>query len=239
MAKRWVSLYNWSTGQSLVVDGVKMRYGRMRKRIKSWCRIEGVDKLGKKELIMVMLTYRGVGNWRPYHISDFIKGIKQYCGCNLKSYAWVAEVQSRGEIHYHVLLHVKKGFKIPKPDRRKLWRYGHSGVSWARSPWYLLEYTSKKYQKDFSKFPKNAKAFEVAVGKSHRKELVFLSLKRWERYIVMQEGIESLRFYRKLHAELNKWEMVGVYQDQEDAVMRLDGFGVFSAFNGCAEIGGL
>lgn len=55
---------------------------------------------------MLTLTYRDVDAFEPCHISLLIKHIRQWLlrrGYRML-YVWVAELQQRGALHYHVLI---------------------------------------------------------------------------------------------------------------------------------------
>jgi hypothetical protein len=72
----------------------------------------------------------------------------------LLSYCWVAELQKRGAIHYHVLLLVKRGTDVPLPDKSGMWTHGCSNRESVRSPWYILKYASKG---DTGSYPQGAR----------------------------------------------------------------------------------
>lgn len=95
---------------------------------------------------MITLTYADGDDWQPEHIKEFLRLPRQYLkrrGFDMP-YVWVAELQKRGAIHYHVLLWLPKGEKLPKPDRQGWWPYGMSRIEKARSSvGYLVKYASK------------------------------------------------------------------------------------------------
>jgi len=78
----------------------------------------------------------------------------------LLAYAWVLEMQKRGAPHYHLLLYVKRGTRIPRPDD-KLWSHGSSRIETARSAYYIVTYTGKEYQK--SNLPAGARMFAAQI----------------------------------------------------------------------------
>ena len=102
--------------------------------------------------------------------SKFTTWLKRVLGADLIAYAWVAELQKRGAVHYHLIVYTKKGASIPFPDRawgRKnyiAWKWGYTKVEKARLPQYLASYVSKEYQKDYYRFPKNARGFGIWVN---------------------------------------------------------------------------
>jgi len=97
--------------------------------------------------IMVTLTYEEVTDWRPFHISLFLGIIRQWLKRRgiIFRYVWVAELQDRGAVHYHVLIWVPHSLRLPKPDRAQWWTHGstriertkHSAVA------YISKYVSK------------------------------------------------------------------------------------------------
>jgi hypothetical protein len=128
---------------------------------------------------MITLTYHYAEDWRPLHISEYLKKLREHLGKNLLAYAWVAELQGRGAIHYHIEVLTPVGAKIPLPDSSGMWNHGMSTVATAkRGPWYLCEYLKKEYQK-FGEFPKGAHL----CGTYIRKDVIgadgWMNFKRW------------------------------------------------------------
>lgn len=154
------------------------RVSRLRRRIYAWANVLNVyltnaKKGGKYRLVMVTLTYSpektrnfDTGEvpenygWQPGHISEFMKTVRQnlnrrhqkngikYVEKNLLAYAWVAELQARGAVHYHVLLLVRRGTDIPYPDECGWWVYGSTRIEEARTAFYIVKYTSKGLQQE-------------------------------------------------------------------------------------------
>ena len=59
-------------------------------------------------------------------------------------YVWVAELQLRGAVHYHVVVWVPRRLQLPKGDKQGWWRHGMTQRVRARKPvGYLLKYASK------------------------------------------------------------------------------------------------
>jgi len=219
---RYIVFSNYQTGQMAIIDTVKNRYNRMVNRIKSWAElINGVE--GNKRLVMVGLTYRPGEEWNPNDIREFMSKVKRKLGEKLLGYAWVSELQERGAIHYHVLMYFKKGTRFPLPDKSGWWKHGSSSVTSAKSPWYVLSYTKKAYQKNYEFFPSGARAFAVWIQDSLLSEkLRFVSLKNWERAAVMSDGWESLSFWRKHHSACNNWRLDRYYSSLDEAEYRTE-----------------
>ena len=62
---------------------------------------------------MVTLTYRNIDDWRADDVSYFMRLVRQWCKRREIEvrYVWVAELQKRGAVHYHVVFdwyHVAK-----------------------------------------------------------------------------------------------------------------------------------
>jgi hypothetical protein len=109
---------------------------------------------------MVTLTYApGPGQkWERLHITKFLKSVRMYLsrlGIRFR-YVWVAELQKRGAVHYHVMLWLPRGVTLPKPDKRGWWPYGSTKIEWAHCPvGYLVKYASKGEEN--GQFPKGAR----------------------------------------------------------------------------------
>lgn len=106
---------------------------------------------------MITLTYAPGETWRPRHLSDLLANCRKFCKRAGKDfrYVWVAEMQQRGVVHYHVIVWLPKGFKLPKPDERGWWPYGMSNIQWAqKAAGYLAKYASKGQEPGAPAFPK-------------------------------------------------------------------------------------
>jgi hypothetical protein len=169
-----MKLLNTSTGQFVMVDKKKMRVARMVRRVKSWCNaVQAALDDKDHRLLMVTLTYRGVEDWKANHIREFMLAVKKHAGKRLKGYAWVAEMQERGAVHYHVLMLVHASYFFPMPDKTGMWAHGMSKTEIARSPYYILKYAGKEKQK-FCTFPKGLRMFGL-----YASEEVCSGLSRW------------------------------------------------------------
>jgi hypothetical protein len=161
---RFVGLRNVYTGQVIVIDSFEVRLGRMKSRIIDWAsKVDKWRSSNQARLVMVTLTYRRVGDYRPGHIGDYLRNLKKRLGKDLLAFAWVAELQLRGAVHYHVMLLVVGGADIPKPDKHGYWTHGMSKIETARTAYYLVSYAGKKYQKDLSKYPKSCRLYGMSI----------------------------------------------------------------------------
>lgn len=157
---------NKLTGDKFGFSARRARLRRVQRRVKSWAETLKlfIDHLGRGyRLVMITLTYTGVDDWKPGHIRDFMLSARKRLGSALLAYAWVAELQRRGAVHYHVLFLVKAGTDIPKPDTCGWWLFGSTRIETARTPFYILTYTGKEYQKS-GFFPKGLRMFAVWIG---------------------------------------------------------------------------
>jgi hypothetical protein len=205
----------------------------MRKRIADWVNIlNGV--YSDKKFIMVTLTYAPKFEWEPNHIRAFMLSMRKLLGDNILAYAWVAELQKRGAIHYHIMflvpMELEIGEDFPYPDEAGLWPYGFTRVDIARSPFYLVTYLKKEYQKDFSKFPKGIRVFAVYIRKSEAKiDLRFQSLRPYQQVFVKEFGWSELNSLIKLRKDiLNEenlsWRVWSFEKDKKSAIEQAEGW---------------
>ena len=100
----------------------------------------------RENVWFVTLTYRGVYDWRPRHISDCLKALRRWCnrrGVPFR-YVWVAELQLRGALHYHLAIWLPKSIQLPKLDKQGWWPHGMTQRVIAKSGvGYLMKYLSK------------------------------------------------------------------------------------------------
>ncbi|WP_156454327.1 rolling circle replication-associated protein [Lampropedia cohaerens] len=95
---------------------------------------------------MVTLTYRDVDGFEACHISRFLDSARKWMARrgHTLHYVWVAELQKRGALHYHVLIWLPKGLTLPKPDKQSWWPHGMTKIEWARNAvGYMVKYLSK------------------------------------------------------------------------------------------------
>jgi hypothetical protein len=163
-----MKIKNKITGEIFEVSRQYARLRRLQKRIKSWADVIDpyIKKLGKDyRLVMIGLTYAELYGWKAGDMRRFMLDYRKVIGSDLLAYAWVAELQRRGAVHYHLILLVKKGTNIPMPDTSGLWVHGSSRIETARTPYYLLTYSGKEYQK-LGSYPKGLRAFAVWISES-------------------------------------------------------------------------
>lgn len=192
-----VKITNKITGEVMFVDNRQKRWASLRRSIWLWGQVmqEQAEREGKSKphAYMATLTYAKEDDWRAGQIRDFMLGMRAWVGERLNGYAWVAELQKRGAMHYHVLISLKHG-TIPLPDRSGLWRFGMSEVSRARRPLpYLLKYASKG-ERDEKQYPKGARIYSCFVASDCRanssyREFAQRVYPRWAREILDGLGV--------------------------------------------------
>lgn len=152
-------VYSRITGESFEPtpeDKHNQRMARLRNRV--YWGVEGVSRETRFEggrMIMLTLTYAPRHRWAPQQINSFARDWYKEWG---RSYVWVAELQKRGAMHYHVLTSLPDGAKWSKNHVEFLWYFG---LVWItdniRRPMYLMKYLQKEYQKNGNRFPKGAR----------------------------------------------------------------------------------
>ena len=228
MARRYTILRNPGLQKVMVLDPCRVRYNRMRTRISTWANVLSV--YGDIKLVMVTLTYAPEHTWAPNHIKVFMRSMRHELAERLWAYAWVAELQKRGAIHYHVMLVVPIDLVVeedlPYPDEAGLWPYGSTRTEVARTVFYLVRYLGKEYQKDFSAFPKGIRVFAVYIRKHEAKfNLRYQSLPQYQQAIVDEFGWSELQprigMHKAAEAEANEsWRLDSLGVSKEAPVKR-------------------
>ena len=152
----------------------KKRVKRLRRSVWAAGHLHGLADHGKRPPVawMVTLTYVGVDDWRSDHISAASEQYRRHCArlrvpCR---YLWVAELQKRGAVHYHLIAWLPKGVGMPHWDRdtvspsgrpvRAFWGHGMTNVEQARTGvGYLMKYLSKL--DDGAAFPPHLRLYGV------------------------------------------------------------------------------
>lgn len=133
---------------SIPVDPVMSRCRRLRRSVKWAAALHDQVPRGQRKAraAMVTLTYAAVDGWEPKHVSEFIRRVRKWAlrrGFPLR-YVWVAELQQRGAVHYHMIVWLPRGLTMPKPDKQGWWPHGCTQVKWAERPvGYMVKYASK------------------------------------------------------------------------------------------------
>lgn len=142
------------------IDRLQTRLKRMKHGTLTAARLQEEDLQQTKSRYrraMVTLTYRNVDDWRADDVSYFMRLVRQWCKRRKIEvrYVWVAELQKRGAVHYHVVFWLPIGITLPKPDKQGWWPHGMTRIEWVKRPVaYLAKYLSKD---DADAFPKGCR----------------------------------------------------------------------------------
>lgn len=186
--------------QAIAIDTGAKRVKRMRTAVQHSARMIDFDTSGggfryvKK---LLTLTYADVDGWEPGHIGEFTRSLRRWCekrGIRLRS-VWVAELQQRGALHYHVVVWLPRGHMIPAPDRAGWWPHGCTNVKAATNPTaYLAKYASKTGASEAARYPKGARMHGACgldkEGKRH--------LRYWQSPIWVRDALHGTADIRKV-----------------------------------------
>jgi len=167
---------NWAANV-IEIDAAQSRVTRLRKGL--GIAAKQLHNLGERnqQVWMQTLTYRGTNaDWRPEHISRYLDALRKWhyarTGSKTVRYAWVAELQKRGVIHYHVIVWLDAGMTPPKGDmpwrstdrqglvqwHPPMWPHGMSRRDKSTAPVaYLMKYASKVESKNVGSYPHGAR----------------------------------------------------------------------------------
>jgi len=172
-------LRNILTGEVIEIDPKQARLGKMRRRIWAWTQaLESYTSQAPErfQMKMLTLTYRKHGAWKPNHIRDLMLLLRENAGGGLIGYAWVAELQRRGTIHYHVILVAEGKLHLPYVDKNGWWKHGSSRIEIARQPRYIMKY-AQKGASDENNYPTGARIFSVWL--SNKLQIGEQELRNW------------------------------------------------------------
>lgn len=135
-------------GAAFVQRPAAAKLARLRRQVGFSARALGATRRGFRPdwVVMLTLTYRPGVEWAPNHVRSLLTHFRNWCrrrGVPCR-YVWVAELQRRGVIHYHVAVWLPVGMRPPKPDVQGWWPHGSSNrVVARRAVPYLMKYLSK------------------------------------------------------------------------------------------------
>lgn len=150
------------------------RIKRLKKSVWASGHLHGIANAGFRAPVcwFVTLTYRGVNDWSKEHMSKAVQGYRNWCNsrgypCR---YTWVAELQGRGAVHYHLLAWLPRGVRMPRWDRRTVtptgrrmacwWPHGMTNTQPAKAGvGYLMKYLSKLGE--LTRFPKGLRLYGI------------------------------------------------------------------------------
>lgn len=166
------------------VDADLSRVRRLQSRVLTASRLHEEETRGRRTYpCMVTLTYRDGADWRAEHVRGYLTSVRNWWRRFAKQplrYVWVAELQQRGAVHYHVIFWMPAGFMLPKADKRGWWPHGSTRTEAARKPVaYLCKYASKVLHAHG--FPKGARLFGVGGLQELRLVARWWALPAWAR----------------------------------------------------------
>lgn len=174
---------------AFIPDKQLTRLARLRRAVGFAARGHLVSERGHRSDVCVMLTLTYAGSnddWSPKHLTAFMTHVREWCRRREIScrYVWVAELQKRGVIHYHIAIWMPRGEKLPKPDDQGWWPHGMTRTEVARAAVpYLLKYLSKGAGDTLGSFPKGARIYGVG-GLEH-------SLRRARRWLGLPAFVQA------------------------------------------------
>lgn len=152
-------------------------------------------------VVMVTLTYAGTNaDWDANHIRAFMDNVRKWCAAQRIPcrYVWVAELQKRGVIHYHVALWLPQDAKLPKPDKQGWWKHGMTRIETARdAAAYLMKYLSKGCNEiGNASLPRGARSHgRGGLGQQWRDVMTWLSLPS---FVKAHCPVQDVRSWRRV-----------------------------------------
>lgn len=180
------------------------RVKRLKRGVWAAGHLHGIAYNGQRPPVawFVTLTYKRVEDWRADHISHATEQFRRHCArlrvpCR---YLWVAELQKRGAVHYHLLAWLPKGVRMPKWDKPRLtpsgrvagpfWSHGMTNTEVAKSGvGYLMKYLSKLG--DLTVFPPHLRLYGCGgLNAQARAVRCWYNLPEWAK---REHGVGDLR----------------------------------------------
>lgn len=169
------------------------RVKRLKKSVWASGHLHGIADNGQRPPVVwfVTLTYKGVSDWSSKHMSKAMEGYRHWCrdrGLKCR-YTWVAELQARGAVHYHLLAWLPVGVRMPMWDRRTVtptgrkmacwWPHGMTNRQVAKAGvGYLMKYLSKLGE--LTRFPRGLRLYGVGgLNTQGRSVRSWLNLPEW------------------------------------------------------------
>ncbi len=157
-------LVHIGTSDTLEVDRRLSRVRRMHRSVITSARLieEDWQEGGfRYSTAMLTLTYRDSEEWSSRDVTGLIKRIREHFRRRRIrwAYAWVMELTKRNRPHFHIILWMPLGVRIPKPDKQGWWIKGMTKIELARRPvGYLAKYCSKGVDA-YERIPQGARLF--------------------------------------------------------------------------------
>lgn len=139
--------------------------------------------------LFVTLTYAAVDGWGPKDIAAYLTTAREWARRRRFKlrYVWVAELQQRGAVHYHVCMWIPRRHKLPLADASGWWRHGRSNLSTVKSGAtglmaYLRKYMSKMGPDESVALPLGARMFgSGGLDREQRREIRYRVAPYWVR----------------------------------------------------------
>jgi len=175
------------------------RVKRLKKSVWASGHLHGLAEKGFRpsQCWFVTLTYRPGVEWAANHISEAIRAFRTWCkrvGVPCR-YTWVAELQARGAVHYHLLAWLPQGRRMPQWDRTygrrsSFWPHGMSNTQKALSGvGYLMKYLSKLGE--LTRFPKGLRLYGIGgLNEQGRSVRQWLNLPEW---VKLSHGVGEVK----------------------------------------------
>lgn len=149
----------------LVIPQEVLRIGRLRRKVKVWVMTAPLHEVGNGlRLRNCRLSYRPGRDYEAGDIREYIRKLRRHCKVNLIGYVWIAEIQKRGAVHYHVWELVRAGTRLPLPEA--WWPWGYTHVKTAKDLNYVFMDMYKATQK--RGYPKDIRIYGMYIRKEYR-----------------------------------------------------------------------
>jgi len=121
----------------LEIDVYSSRVRKLQKAVRNSAHIldsaAHVDEQGVRwRRLFVTLTYAEDGAWKPGHVGDFRRGVRDWfkrsCQGTRMRMVWVMELTKRGRPHYHCMIWVRARDYFPNPHKAGWWPHGFAHV---------------------------------------------------------------------------------------------------------------
>ena len=215
-SERDSGLVTESTSRTALLDTRSLRFKRMRYNVIASSNMLNVDATRggfRVDPVFETLTYRDASLPEPNHIARHLDARKKWAlrrGFKLR-YVWVAELQMRGVLHYHVIYWLPHKVKLPMADKWRrvvrnmigpgdqgpqqhacLWPHGWTNIKRATcAVGYLAHYAGKLKSKGVSggfAMPKGFRLFgKGGLDVTDRMRMAWANLPGWLRDRVQPE----------------------------------------------------
>ena len=147
------------------------RVNRLKSNVWMAGHLHGMPRNGYRpsQAWFVTLTYAKCDGWKANHIAKATDGYRRWCkrrGLECQ-YLFVAELQARGAVHYHLLVWLPQGVRMPMWDKttraskrevKPFWTHGMTNTQPAKAGvGYLMKYLSKLGE--FTIFPEGLRLY--------------------------------------------------------------------------------